>query len=205
MKRLSIIEVILKYLFFNFINMDKEKKGTIDSFLGAWEKMSDNFVSMFYNESLVNKIESLDFMKKLINSSFISSLQDFWKWWFKQVFIFLWYLAIIFGLISIVLDILDLLDSYRYFRWITSIISSIAISFLTVIIWFWMIKFKKWFPFMALILYIWQIIVYLVFNPYGWYMHYWRGSSVWYVIFSLLFFVIWYALILKNKKLFNPS
>jgi hypothetical protein len=182
--------------------MGNKEKGAIESFMGTWEGFSDKFVAIFYNESLVKSIENLDFMKKLMNSSFIKALQDFWKGWFKQVFIFLWYLAIIFWLISIVLYILDLFDSFRYFRWMISIILSISMSFLSVITWFWMIKFKKRFPFMALISYIGQIIVYVVFNPYG-HMYYSRGSSIGYIIFSFLFFIIWYALILKNKDLFK--
>jgi hypothetical protein len=52
--------------------MSKEQKGSLDAFLSPGEKISDNLVSLFYNESLVKSIESLDFMKKLIKSSFIT-------------------------------------------------------------------------------------------------------------------------------------
>lgn len=182
--------------------MSKEQKDSVNAFMGKGEKMSDNVVSIFYNESLVKSIESIDFMKKLIESAFIKWLNDFWKWWFKQVFIFFGYLAIIFWLISIVLDVFNLLDSFWYLRGLIGVILSILMSILTVITWFWMIKFKKWYPFIVLLSYIGQIIVSVVFNPYG-YMYYSRGSTIWYVVFSLLFFVVWFALILKNKELFK--
>lgn len=182
--------------------MNKEQKDSKDAFLDKGEKLSDNIVSTFYNDSLVKKIESMEFMKKLINSSFIGAIQDFWKWWFKQVFVFFWYLAIIFWLISLLIDVIDLFGSFRYFRWLLSIILWIVVSWLTVVIWFWMIKFKKWFPFLSLVLYVFQILAYLVFNPYG-SMYYSRWDSVGYIIFSVLFFIVWYALILKNKEMFN--
>jgi hypothetical protein len=51
--------------------MSKEQKDSVNAFMGKGEKMSDNVVSIFYNESLVKSIESIDFMKKLIESAFI--------------------------------------------------------------------------------------------------------------------------------------
>jgi hypothetical protein len=157
-------------------------------------------VSLFYNESLVKSIESLDFMKKLIKSSFITWLQNFWKGWFKQVFIFFGYVSIIFWLVSIVIWVFDLLD-YRYFRWLVSVILSLVMAIISVVSWFWMIKFKVRYPFIVLLSFVWQVIVALIPNQY-WYMYYSRGSSIWTILFSLLFFMIWYALILKNKELF---
>lgn len=182
--------------------MKKEQKETANTFLSKWEKLSDSIVALFYNETLVNKVESLDFMKKLINSSFIASLQDFWKWWFKSIFIFFWYLAIVFWLLSFVIEIFDLFGSFRYYRWLLSIILWMGMSILFVINWFWMIKFKSRYPFVFLITYIYKVLFYLIFDNY-WYMYYWAWSSVGYLLFSLLFFILWYALILKNKELFK--
>lgn len=183
--------------------MSKDQNDSVNYYLGKGEKISDNFVSIFYSESLVKSIENLEFMKSLINSSFIKWLNDFWKGWFKQVFVFFWYLAIIFWLISVVLDVLNLFDMFRYVRWLISIALQIVMALLTVITWFWMIKFKKWYPFIVIVSYVWQVIVTLAFPIYAYGYWFGRGSSIGYIVFSLLLFIIWYALILKNKELFK--
>lgn len=187
--------------------MNNKEKWSMDNFMGTWEKMSDNFVSMFYSEWLVKSIEWLEFMKSLVKSSFIEALQSFWKGWFKQVFVFFWYLAIIFWLISIVKDVLDLLNTLWYMRGMISVILSIVSSCLMVITWFWIIKFKKWYPFMAIVSYIVQMVVYLTFPMmYGYWVgfsYYYSSSSIWSIVVSLWFFIVWLALIFKNKELFK--
>jgi hypothetical protein len=56
--------------------MSKEKD-TLNDVTQKSENFSDKIVGMFYSESYVKKIESLDFMKSLIESSFIKGINDF--------------------------------------------------------------------------------------------------------------------------------
>jgi hypothetical protein len=183
--------------------MAKSKNEAWENFIKKWEQLSDNFVKIFYNDSLLKKIESLDFMKNLINSSFIKEIQNFWKGWFKQVFIFFWYLAIIFWIISIIMNIFSLFNSLIYIRWVLLIILWIGMSLLSVITWFWMVKFKSWYPFIVVITFFYQIIYYILQNLYGNIYYYSISSLIWYIVISLLFFVVWLSLVLKNKDLFD--
>lgn len=183
--------------------MENKEKSGVNNFVGKWENLSDNIVSMFYSEWLVKWIESLDFMKSLIGSSFIKAINDFWKWWFKQVFVFVGYLAIIFWLIWAVMQVIYLLDFLGAMRWMIASILQIIMSLIGVVTWFWMIKFKKWFPFIALVWYIWQIIV-MFFTPVYWFWYsFYSRPSIASIVIWLAIFVIWYALILKNKDLFK--
>ncbi len=183
--------------------MSTEKKETLDNFIQKWEKLSDNLVKGFYNESLVKKIESLDFMKSLIGSSFLQAIQSFWKWWFKQVFIFFWYLAIIFWILGALMQIFSIFNSFVYIKWLLFDILSIGMSLLVIIIWFWMIRFKTWYPFIVIISFFYQIIFSIFSSLYASIYYYPLSSLIWYIIISCLFFIVWFALILKNKELFH--
>ena len=181
------------------------KKISFDKIMTKWECISDKIVSVFLTDKLVNKVESLDFMKKLVKSSFINSLQKFWKGWFKQIFIIWGYLSIIFGLITILGGFFSLLRLYMIPATI-SIISWLII----LVMWFWAIKFKKWYPFVTLI----QWLIYLILLLLSYFINSFyvsgpfslRPSFVWLFINIIVFlaiFIVYYALILKNKWLFN--
>ncbi|NDK08554.1 hypothetical protein EOM39_04915 [Candidatus Gracilibacteria bacterium] len=183
--------------------MENKEKSGVNNFVGKGENLSDNIVSMFYSEGLVKWIESLDFMKSLIGSSFIKAINDFGKGWFKQVFVFVGYLAIIFGLIGAVMQVIYLLDFLGAMRWMIASILQIIMSLIGVVTGFGMIKFKKWFPFIALVGYIGQIIV-MFFTPvYGIGYSFYSRPSIASIVIGLAIFVIGYALILKNKDLFK--
>ena len=168
------------------------------------ENFSDSIVNMFYSDSLVKKIESLDFMKSLIDSAFIKAINDFWKGWFKQVFVFFWYLSVIFWVISFLMDLSYLFSIFWYFNSIITTILWIWFSFLAVIWGIWMIKFKKRFPFIMLVTFIYKIIYFISLNFFYSSMYYYTwGMSIGSIVISTLLFVIWYALILKNKDLFK--
>jgi len=183
--------------------MPKEKD-TLNDVTKKSENFSDKIVGMFYSESLVKKIESLDFMKSLIESSFVKGINDFWKGWFKQVFVFLGYLSVIFWVIAFLMDLKMLFGNFRYFNSSIIVILWMMFSFLAVIGGIWMIKFKKRYPFVVLVTFIYQIIYFTVLNFFFSFMYYyvwwmWFGT----MIISALLFVIWYAILLKNKDLFK--
>ncbi len=183
--------------------MGKEND-TLNNVTNKSESVSDNIVGMFYSESLVKKIESLDFMKSLIESGFIKGLNDFWKGWFKQVFIVFWYLSIIFWLLGFLMDLKLLFGTFRYFNSTISVVLWMGFSFLAVISWIWMIKFKKRYPFIVLITFIYQIIYTISLNFFFSSMYYYTGwTGIGSLIIWAVFFVIWFALILKNKDLFK--
>lgn len=187
--------------------MDNKEKSSMGSFMSTWSSISDNIVSKFYSEGFVKNIESLGFMQSLIKSSFIEALQNFWKGWFKQVFVFFWYLAIIFWLINLFFQAFSLLNNLGYMRWMTLVVWSIITSILMVLTWFWIVKFKKWYPFMIIITYIIQLVI-LIASPmaYGYWAagsFYYSWASIWSMILSFWFFIVWLALVFKNKALFN--
>lgn len=178
--------------------MSKETNGFMDTL----EKSSDNIVDMFYNESLVKSIESQDFIESLVKSSFIWKLQDFWKGWFKQVFVFFGYLSVIFGIISLLMNLVSMFGYMMYIMGILYVVLWIGMSILSVIVWVWMIKFKKRYPFMVLFCFAYQMIYYIIFSSYWTMVYYPWGSPVWYVVVWIFFFIVFYALVLKNKDLF---
>lgn len=183
--------------------MSKEKD-TLNDVTNKSENFSDKVVGMFYSEALVNKIESMDFMKNLINSSFIKGINDFWKGWFIKVFVFFWYLSVIFWVIWLLMDLKMLFGNFRFFNSTILVILWMVFSFLAVIWGIWMIKFKKRYPFVVLVSFIYQIIYSIVLNFFFTSMYYhvwWMG--IWSMIISALLFVIWYAILLKNKDLFK--
>lgn len=183
--------------------MTKEND-TLNDVTKKSENISDKIVWMFYSESLVKKIESLDFMKSLIDSAFIKWLNDFWKGWFIKVFVFFWYLSILFWLLGFLMDIKLLFGSFRYFNSAVSVVLWMWFSFLAVIWGIWMIKFKKRYPFVVLITFIYQIIYIISLNFfYSSIYYYVWGRWIWSVVIWAIFFVIWFALILKNKDLFK--
>lgn len=179
---------------------NKKGKWYLDIFISKWEKISDKIVSLFYVEAFVKSVENIEFIKILVWSTFIKSLNDFWKWWFKQVFVFLWYLSIIFWLIGLISNIKYLLDFLWYVRWMIPVVLQMIMFVVLIITWFWMIKFKKWYSFVVLVWYVWQIITVFTSPVFS----FWYG---WVSIFSLLIwlaiFLVWYALIIKNKELFK--
>ncbi len=173
---------------------------------------------MFNYNWLIKKIESQYLMKSLIDSAFIKWLNDFWKWWFKWVFIFFWYLLIIFWLLGVLMDIRLIFRMFRFFDsnvflelWGQFLYSSITnvlwmfYSFLAIISWIWMIKLKKWYPFMVLVTFIYKIIYIFCLNFFfaRMYFDYWWWMWFRSIIIWAIFFIIWYALILKNKDLFK--
>ncbi len=181
------------------------KKISFDKIMTKWECISDKIVSVFLTDKLVNKVESLDFMQKLVKSSFINSLQKFWKGWFKQIFIIWGYLSIIFWLITILSGFFSLLRLYM----IPAVIS-VIFWVLTLVMWFWAIKFKKWYPFVALIqgwIYlVFLILNYLILSFYASGPFMMRPSFVWLFINIIVFlaiFIVYYVLVLKNKWLFT--
>ena len=183
--------------------MSKEKD-TLNDVTQKSENFSDKIVGMFYSESCVKKIESLDFMKSLIESSFIKGINDFWKGWFKQVFVFLGYLSVIFWVIAFLMDLKYLFGIFWYLNWVISVVLWMGFSILWIISWIWMIKFKKRFPFVTLVTFVYQIIYSLALNLFFssiYYYNWWM--SFWSMIISTLIFVIWFAIILKNKDLFK--
>lgn len=205
--KLCTIEMInikdLINLFFNFYIMPKEKD-TLNDVTQKSENFSDKIVGMFYSESFVKKIESLDFMKSLIESSFIKGINDFWKGWFIKVFVFLGYLSVIFWVIGFLMDLKMLFGTFRYFNSSITVILWMVFSFLAVIWGIWMIKFKKRYPFVVLITFIYQIIYTICLNFFFSTMYYYSWWMwIWSMIISAVLFVIWYAILLKNKDLFK--
>jgi hypothetical protein len=146
----------------------------------------------------------LDFMKSLIESSFIKGINDFWKGWFIKVFVFLWYLSVIFWIIWFLMDLKMLFGTFRYFNSSITVILWMVFSFLAVLGWIWMIKFKKRYPFVVLVTFVYQIIYLIALNFFFTSMYYytwWMGVGS--MIISAWLFVIWFAIILKNKDLFK--
>ncbi len=179
---------------------NKKGKWYLDIFISKWEKISDKIVSLFYVEAFVKSVENIEFIKMLVWSTFIKSINDFWKWWFKQVFVFLWYLSIIFWLIGLISNIRYLLDFLWYIRWMIPVILQMIMFVVLIITWFWMIKFKKWYSFVVLVWYVWQIITVFSSPVYSfWY----GGISIFSLLIWLAIFLVWYALIIKNKELFK--
>jgi len=187
----------------------KKNNKKFDDFILKAEKISDDIVWKIYNEWLVEKIESLDFMKALINSSFINWIQNFWKEWFKQIFIILWYISILWWLIFSITELIWLFDIFNNTWFLISWIINICLGVLSIIVWFWIIKLKKRFPFITLVqwwIYILSIIVSFLAIKYYFRWFFWIWN-LWHVLTNififLAFYTIYIALVLKNKKLFS--
>ncbi len=181
--------------------MFKTKNNFLKNFLLSLESISDSFIQKFYNETLISEIQKIEFIKKLLKSNFIQSLQNFGKSWFKDAFVSLGYIRIfvwiLWGFVSLI----------SFFQNLTVAFSSIIFSllnvllmFFTIIMWVWIVKFKKWLPFWYIITAFLNLI-YIIFK-------FILFSTFWYLgfIINLAFFfflvVIILVLLLKNKNLF---
>lgn len=187
---------------------DKNKAYT--NFIVKLESISDGIVWKIYSKSLVYQIESLVFMKKLINSGFIKWLQNFWEGWFRQVFVFLWYVWIFFWVIWVVVSVFDLLDNLWSWLYLIIHLVQALLSFFSILMWVWMIKFKRRYSFVVLFQWVLRlfliIFTYFIFSTSYYAKMMWGWSIVNLVInicFFLLIFIVIFALILRNKKLFS--
>gem|GEM_PF-3526005 len=84
----------------------------LDNAMGVLDEKVSCIVAKFYNEALVAKIENLDFMKKLVASGFIKAINDFGKGWFKQVFVILGYIGIVFGAFTVITALISLSKTF---------------------------------------------------------------------------------------------
>ncbi|MDD3303040.1 MAG: hypothetical protein PHN31_05805 [Candidatus Gracilibacteria bacterium] len=176
--------------------MSKDKT-SFEKFMKSLEKLSDDIVYAFYQEDAVKTIESVSFMKKLVKSSFVKSLYDFGEGWFKQVFVVLGYLTIFGGLISLLSDVFRIFS----FRGVVYTIFGLIFSSLSIISGIGMIKFKKWYPFVVLVGFLFQLLM-CIFWVTRWDFYY-IGYSPLSLIFTILIFVLVFALVLKNKDKFE--
>lgn len=167
-------------------------KTTFNDTMSKAEDISDKAVKMIYKKWIIEKIESNELMKKLINSSFVNGIQNFWKGWFGQIFVILGYITIVSWFLLFLSSFSFIFTSYYLsLTYITWLIFSIIYSILTIIMWFWMIKFKSWFPYIALLQY-WAYLLSIILS-----------TLFISVIVSFAIFVVYFALILKNKKVFD--
>ncbi len=176
-----------------------EKNKEVGAFINSMESFSDSIIKPIYSESLVKSIENMWFMKSLVNSGFINALQNFWKWWFKNVFVVFGWIAIIWGILWILIWIFDLVKWPSLYN-----ILSVLSSFLTILVWVWVIRFKSWYPFIVVLSFLFSLIYSALVN----YSFYAPAYNYTYVIIislvlSTLVFMVWFALILKNKDLFK--
>ncbi len=169
-----------------------------------WEQIGDKIVSKLHDDGLVSKVESLDFMKALIKSPLIRWLDSFGKSWFKQVFIFLGYASVIFWAIFVLLWLMGILASRGMLSAFLSSIVMILLALVSMIAWIWMVKFKKWYPF-VFIVQGWTYLAYIILDyistysiPWFAYRHIFMETWL-----ALAMLIISFALILKNKELFK--
>lgn len=186
-----------------------ENKSTdFENIMWKTETISDNIVWKIYNKWLVEKIESLDFIKTLVKSSFIKAIQGFWEGWFKQIFVFFWYVSIIFWAISVLIGIVWLFNVLSSIWFLISALVWICLSLISIIVWFWMVKFKQWYPFVVLIQWaaylLSTVVSFIVMNSYyRWLVWVWSLSGLLVNIWIFLaIYTVFFALVLKNKELF---
>ena len=176
-----------------------EKNKEVVAFINSMESFSDSIIKPIYNESWVKSIENMWFMKSLINSGFINALQDFWKGWFKNVFVVFGWIVIIWGILWVILWIFVLIKWPSLYN-----ILFIILSFIVIPTWVWMIRFKKWYPFIVVLSFLFSLINSALVN-YSFYApsYYYTSGLIITLVLSTLVFMVWFALILKNKELFK--
>ncbi len=194
------------YYIFNKKFMEENKK--VSEITDKLWNICDAIVKPIYSENLVKKVEELPFMKSLMESGFVKAIEDFWKWWFKWVFVFFWWLAIILWPIAMIMFIFEI-TKYSSVPYLIYNILQIVASFLTFLLWVSMVKFKKYYPFLVIISLIMNIINYLfmayinvAYNPL---ITFWAVivSTIIGLAIGLGLFAVAFAIILRNKSLFK--
>lgn len=187
----------------------ENKKTGFEGFMAKLEEISDMIVWKVYSEWLMNQIESLDLMKKLVNSAFVKWLHNFWEGWFKQVFVFFWYLWIVWGAFGVITYFLNIFNYFWSGIYLWLMLLWFVISFVWILLWVWMTKFKKWVPFLTLV----QSVLYMFSSIFAYYIlsnsfygKLYGGSIVNLSIqlcFSILITAVVLALLIRNKDLFS--
>lgn len=175
-------------------------------FIKSLESFSDSVIKPIYSEVIMQKFDNSGILKWFANSWFINALQNFWKGWFKKVFVIFGWLIIVLGLFNAIMYALILIFTF----YLQSLIA-ILLWILSVIVWVWIVRFKKWYWFIVIVSFVLGLIN-LIYSYFAYpsvmrfFFSWWQMLSLYTFIvsflFSILFFIIHYALIIKNKELF---
>ncbi len=185
--------------------MNEEGKCCGGHMVWKWEQISDSMISKVYDDSLVKKVESLEFMKVLLKTPFISWLNDFGKSWFKEIFILIWYLSIIFWVIFLPIWIINIFNFWPIFLFFSFLkgVFMVILSVFLILGWFWIVKMKKWYPFLF-VMQSWFYIAYLIIMWIDTTINLINGPILFMlVLFNLAIIFISFALISKNKSAFD--
>lgn len=186
----------------------------LDNAMNVLDEKVSMIVDKFYNEALVTKIENLDFMKKLVASGFIQAINDFGKGWFKQVFIILGYIGIVFGAFTVITSLITLSKTFSiHWYYVLYSVLAIIMALLNVAWWVGMVKFKKWYPFVVILSLVVGISIQILSafalkiiwgsSYLGGAINVAYGNMLFGIAIGLVLWGIAYALILKNKALFK--
>lgn len=182
------------------------------------EKITDKtnkLVHKYYNELYVDKFLSLEIVKSTFKNPLFISVNMWFEKNIKIIAQIIWWISLVFWIIMILsplqmlLLFLGIFAPGMFIFTLISVIIWLISAIITFINWIWLIKMKKWLPFMTIVWFFvsnWLSIVSNLFFPNLWYFtnYSWAIFSmiVWLAI-SIIISFLCTCLIVKNKDKFN--
>lgn len=208
--------------------MEQSKKTNEQDLLKKVTIHSDKLAEKIIKPTFVDKFNSLPWVKELMKNQLFLSINTFVEKNFETLVMIWWYWSIIIWILWVLSSFWMIPIIFNQFFWWTYklyilflILGLLVISFLTLLLWVWLLNKKKWFPawavmmyFVSVLYYFLEIVLYYVFRwgftlntNFMWYSYSTSIISsspnvIWIIIWIVLL-TVYTSIIIKNSSKFN--
>lgn len=208
--------------------MEQSKKTNEQDLFKKVTIHSDKLAGKIIKPTFVDKFNALPWVKDLMSNQLFLSINWFVEKNFETLVMIWWYWSIIVWILWVLSSLWMIPVIFNQFFWWTYklymlylILGLLVISFLTLLLWVWLLNKKKWFPAWAVMMYFVSVLYYfleiLLYYLFKWwftfntnFMGYSYSTSIassspnviWIIIWIVLL-TVYTSIIIKNSTKFN--